>query len=63
MDEGWHVAGMILTVQVAEKRKLAAHTTAQPPGQPDRCAILPSNAGTHGNSHSIRPGPLCNIRS
>jgi hypothetical protein len=27
MDEGWHVAGMILTVQVAEKRKLAAHTT------------------------------------
>jgi hypothetical protein len=28
MDEGWHVAGMILTVQVAEKRKLAAHTTA-----------------------------------
>jgi len=43
MDEGWHVAGMILTVQVAEKRKLAAHTTAQPPGQPDRCAILPSS--------------------
>jgi len=31
MDEGWHVAGMILTVQVAEKMKLAAHTTAQPP--------------------------------
>jgi hypothetical protein len=61
MDEGWHVAGMILTVQVAEKRKLAAHTTA--PGQPDRYAILPSNAGTHGNSHSIRPGPFCNIRS
>jgi DNA-binding winged helix-turn-helix (wHTH) protein len=46
MDEGWHVAGMILTVQVAEKRKLAAHTTGQPPGQPDRCAILPSNVGT-----------------
>jgi hypothetical protein len=63
MDEGWHVAGMILTVQVAEKRKLAAHTTAQPLANRTANAILPSNAGTHGNSHSIRPGPLCNIRS
>ncbi len=62
MDEGWQVAGMILTVQVDEKRKLAAHT-AQPPASRTRCAILPNNAGTHGNSHSIRPGPLCNIRS
>jgi hypothetical protein len=63
MDEGWHVAGMILTVQVAEKRKLAAHTTGQPPASRTAGAILPSNAGTDGNSHSIRPGPLCNIRS
>jgi len=54
---------MILTVQVAEKRKLAAQHHGPIPGQPDRYAILPSNAGTHGNSHSIRPGPLCNIRS
>ena len=38
MDEGWHVAGMILTVQVAEKRKLAAHTTGQPPAS--RTAVL-----------------------
>src|SRR5712692_9973036 len=42
MDEGWHVAGMILTVQVAEKRKLAAHTTAQPPAS--RTAVLYSRA-------------------
>src|SRR6266436_7887693 len=42
MDEGWHAAGMILTVQVAEKRKLAAHTTAQPPAS--RTAVLYSRA-------------------
>jgi DNA-binding winged helix-turn-helix (wHTH) protein/tetratricopeptide (TPR) repeat protein len=42
MDEGWHVAGMILTVQVAEKRKLAAHTTGQPPAS--RTAVLNSRA-------------------
>src|SRR6266571_2219210 len=42
MDEGWHVAGMILTVQVAEKRKLAAHTTGQPPAS--RTAVLYSRA-------------------
>ena len=58
MEKGWRVAGMILTVQVAEKMRLAA----RPPGQPDSCAKLPSNAGTHGNGHSIRPGPLWGIR-
>src|SRR6266852_2462209 len=42
MDEGWHVAGMILTVQVAEKRKLAAYTTAQPLAS--RTAMLYSRA-------------------
>src|SRR5712692_7846807 len=42
MDEGWHVAEMILTVQVAEKMKLAAHTTAQPPAS--RTAVLYSYA-------------------
>lgn len=26
MDEGWHVAEMILTVQVAKKTRLAAQT-------------------------------------
>src|SRR6266481_3931903 len=31
MDEGWHVAEMILTVQVAEKMKLEAQTMASPP--------------------------------
>jgi hypothetical protein len=30
MDEGWHVAEMILTVQVAEKMKLGAQTIASP---------------------------------
>lgn len=30
MDEGWHVAGMILTVQVAKKTRLAAQTMASP---------------------------------
>ena len=63
MDEGWHVAEMILTVQVAEKMKLEAQTMASPPDQPDRCAILLRNAGTHGNGHSIQPGPLWGIRS
>jgi len=33
--------GMILTVQVAEKGKLAAHTTAPTPGQPDRWCYTP----------------------
>lgn len=44
MDEGWHVAEMILTVQVAKKIRLAAQTLASP-CQPDSCARLPSNAG------------------
>ena len=30
MDEGLHVAGIILTVQVAEKMKLEAQTWASP---------------------------------
>jgi hypothetical protein len=29
MHEGWHVAGMILTVQVVEKMRLEAQTTVQ----------------------------------
>jgi hypothetical protein len=58
MHEGWHVAGMILTVQVVEKMRLEAQTTVQ-----YRCAKLPSNAGTRGNDHTIRPGPLWGIRS
>jgi hypothetical protein len=36
---------------------------ASSPDQPDRCAILLRNAGTHGNGHSIQPGPLWGIRS
>jgi hypothetical protein len=63
MHEGWHVAGMILTVQVVEKMRLEAQTMAQSSGQPDRCAKLPSNAGMRGNDHTIRPGPLWGIRS
>src|SRR5260370_13338200 len=31
MDDGWRVAGMILTVQVAEKMRLAPKTMASPP--------------------------------
>src|SRR6266446_2077711 len=31
MDKGWRVAGMILTVQVTEKMRLAAGTMASPP--------------------------------
>ena len=62
MDEGWHVAEMILTMQVAKKMRLGAQTLASP-CQPDSCARLPSNAGTHGNGHSIQPGPLWGIRS
>jgi hypothetical protein len=30
MEEGWHAAGMILTVQVAEKMRLEAQTIAGP---------------------------------
>jgi hypothetical protein len=30
MDDGWRAAGMILTVQVAEKMRLGAQTTASP---------------------------------
>ena len=63
MAEGWRVAEMILTVQVLEKMGLEAQIMAQSPGRPDRCAKLPSNAGNHGSSHSIRPGPLWGIRS
>jgi hypothetical protein len=63
MDEGWRVAGMILTVQVPEKTWLEAQIMASPLGRPDRCAKLPSNAGDHGSSHSIRPGPFWGIRS
>ena len=63
MDEGWRVAAMILTVQVPEKMGLEAQIIASPPAGPTRCAKLPSNAGNHGSSHSIRPGPLWGIRS
>src|SRR5712672_2466757 len=42
MDEGWHVAEMILTVQVAEKMKLEAQTMASPPTS--RTAVLYSCA-------------------
>src|SRR6266481_4466778 len=42
MDEGWHVAEMILTVQVAEKMKLEAQTMASPPTS--RTAVLYSYA-------------------
>jgi hypothetical protein len=62
MDEGWHVAGMILTVQVAEKRKLAAHPRANPRPTGPLC-YTPEQRRHYGNSHSIQPGPLCNIRS
>jgi len=31
MDDGWRVAGMILTVQVAEKMRLAPKTNGQSP--------------------------------
>src|SRR5713101_8053759 len=56
MDEGWHVAGMILTVQVAEKRKLAAHTTAQPPAS--RTAVLCSRATQAPMAIAIPSGPV-----
>ena len=62
MVQGWHVAEMILTVQLAEKSRLADQTMAAP-RYPDSCAKLLTNAGTHGNGHSIRPGPPWGIRS
>jgi hypothetical protein len=62
MDEGWHVAGMILTVQIAEKMRLELGN-GQCPAPLDRCAILRSNVGTNGNGHSIWPGPVWGIRS
>jgi hypothetical protein len=34
MHEGWHVAGMILTVQVVEKMRLEAQTMPSPPAGP-----------------------------
>jgi hypothetical protein len=62
MDEGWHVAGMILTLQVAEKMRLELRQWPMP-RKPDHRAILHSNLDIHGNGHSIRPGPLWGIRS
>jgi len=58
MAEDWRVVEMILTVQVAEEMRLAAQTNGQSPRQSNCCAKLPSNAGTHGNGHSSRSGPL-----
>src|SRR6267378_143245 len=42
MDEGWHVAEMILTVQVAEKMRLAVAGNDQPPAR--RTVVLTSRA-------------------
>src|SRR5258707_5030682 len=42
MDEGWHVAEMILTVQVAEKMRLAVAGNDQPPAS--RTVVLTSRA-------------------
>src|SRR5258708_23920878 len=56
MDEGWHAAGMILMVQVTEKGKLAAHTTAQPPAS--RTAVLYSRATQAPMAITIPSGPV-----
>src|SRR5260370_19970148 len=47
MDKGWRVAGMILTVQVTEKMRLAAGTMASPPANPGLVLNSP-----------VKPAPL-----
>jgi len=63
MDEGWHAAGMILTVQVAERGSLRLTPRPQPPAS--RTAVLYSRATQAPMAIAIPSGrvPFCNIRS